>query len=158
MNELALGLALQLTFVVGPLVLFYAIGRSLEKKHFASIREREAQLLHLPAVTFSTIPEQWAHLSPSLVSGNVVISLDYFKRFVAGLRNLLGGRIGAYETLLDRARREALLRMKRQAQLRGAKAIVNVRLETSRLANASAGGKGTAGVEILAFGTALLER
>ena len=90
-----------------------------------------------------------------LVQGNVVISLDYFKRFIAGLRMLFGGRIKTYEPLLDRARREAVLRMIEEAKRDGYDAVVNVRLETSRLASARADGKGVAGVEILAFGTAL---
>jgi uncharacterized protein YbjQ (UPF0145 family) len=46
------------------------------------------------------------------VSGSVVVSVDYFKRFLAGLRTLVGGRVTSYETLLDRARREAILRCK----------------------------------------------
>ncbi|MGB5331529.1 MAG: heavy metal-binding domain-containing protein, partial [Woeseiaceae bacterium] len=60
-----------------------------------------------------------------------------------------------YEPLLERARREALLRMTESAREQGYDAIFNVRLETSRLANATRDGKGTAGVEMLAFGTAV---
>jgi uncharacterized protein YbjQ (UPF0145 family) len=90
-----------------------------------------------------------------MVAGNVVVSLDYFKRFLASLRNLVGGRVGSYETLLDRARREAVLRLKQQAMQRGYGAVINLRLETTRMANASRGGKGTAGIEVLAFGTGL---
>ena len=90
-----------------------------------------------------------------MVTGSIVISLDYFKRVIAGLRGLVGGRIKTYEPLLDRARREALLRMIEQARERGYDAIFNVRLETSRLANSTRDGNGTAGVEMLAFGTAV---
>jgi len=79
----------------------------------------------------------------------------YFKRFLATLRALVGGRIKAYEPLLDRARREALLRMTEAAVSGGYDAVLNVRLETSRLASARQDGKGTAGVEMLAFGTAI---
>ena len=43
-----------------------------------------------------------------LVSGSVVISSDYFKTFVAGFRAFFGGRFRGYETLLERARRDAL--------------------------------------------------
>ena len=90
-----------------------------------------------------------------MVTGSVVISLDYFKRFLAGLRAVVGGRIKAYETLLDRARREAILRMKEETARKGYDTILNVRLETSRLATGRRDGKGTAGVEVLAFGTAV---
>jgi uncharacterized protein YbjQ (UPF0145 family) len=68
---------------------------------------------------------------------------------------LVGGRVASYESLLDRGRREAILRMKEEAFERGYNAVINVRIETSRLASSSRNGEGTAGVEVLAFGTAL---
>jgi uncharacterized protein YbjQ (UPF0145 family) len=92
------------------------------------------------------------------VTGHVVVSVDYFKRFVAGLRGLFGGRISSYESLLDRARREAVLRMKASAMHEGYHAIVNVRLETSCLAKSARNNKKTAGVEVLAFGTGIKMR
>lgn len=141
-----------------PLVLLagaYAFGSWLERRHFADLRAREAKLHGFPAVTFAHLPDDWPVRGVELVSGSVVISLDYFKRFIAGLRSLVGGRVKAYEPLLDRARREAVLRMLEGAQRRGYDAVINVRLETSRLASARGNGKGTAGVEILAFGTAV---
>jgi uncharacterized protein YbjQ (UPF0145 family) len=64
----------------------------------------------------------------------------------------------SYETLLDRARRESVLRLKESARESGYRAVINVRLETSRLASGRRDGKGTAGVEILAFGTGLTLR
>ena len=133
----------------------YISGSYLERRHFESIRRREERHRSFPVVTFGTIPTNWEVVSSELATGNVVISLDYFKRFLAGLRALVGGRIRSYEPLLERARREALLRMIESARSRGYHAIVNVRLETSRLASSRGDGKGTAGVEMLAFGTAL---
>tara|TARA_R110002049_G_scaffold60567_1_gene162498 strand:- start:3743 stop:4204 length:462 start_codon:yes stop_codon:yes gene_type:complete len=137
------------------LVAAYLVGSYLERRHFASIREREKSMRAYPVTTFETLPENWQVDASELVSGNVVVSLDYFKRVIAGLRSLVGGRVKTYEPLLDRARREAVLRMLTQARERGYDAVVNVRLETSRLANARGNGEGTAGVEMLAFGTAI---
>ena len=137
------------------LMVTYFIGSWLEKRHYADIREREHRLREFPAVTFKTIPATWRVESSQLAQGSVVVSVDYFKRFVAGLRGILGGRIKTYEPLLDRARREALLRMIEAAKSDGCDAVINVRLETSRLASSRQGGKGTAGVEILAYGTGL---
>ena len=54
-----------------------------------------------------------------LVNGSTVVSNDYFKRLLAILRNIFGGRVKAYESLLDRARREAVLRMKDEAHSSG---------------------------------------
>ena len=54
-----------------------------------------------------------------------------------------------YESLLERGRREALLRMKEDAIAWGAVQILNVHLETSS-ANA-----GTVALEVIAYGTAI---
>jgi len=137
------------------LMVAYFIGSIIERRHFASIRKREDQLHGFPVVSFDTMPDDWNVSSSKLATGSIVISLDYFKRVIAGLRGLVGGRIKTYEPLLERARREALLRMTESAREQGFDAIFNVRLETSRLANATRDGNGTAGVEMLAFGTAV---
>lgn len=141
-----------------PLILIvfaYFVGSALEKRHFASIIEREKALREFPVLTFENLPDDWTVASSEMVAGSIVVSLDYFKRIIAGLRGLIGGRVKTYEPLLERARREAVLRMVEEAQALGYHAVVNVRLETSRLANSTRDGKGTAGVEMLAFGTAL---
>jgi uncharacterized protein YbjQ (UPF0145 family) len=137
------------------LLLAYFTGTWIERRHYKMIRSREARWKRLPAITFRQIPPRWEVLEGGLVTGSVVISVDYFKRFLAGLRGIVGGRIKSYESLLDRARREAILRLKKEALDRGYHAVVNVRLETARMANASGNKKGTAGLEVLAFGTGL---
>ena len=142
-------------FPILILVVAYLTGTWIEKKHFKNIREREAKVHGFPVVSFNTMPDDWNVNGSHMVSGSIVISLDYFKRVIAGLKGLVGGRIKTYEPLLDRARREAILRMTEEAQQQGYDAVFNVRLETSRLANARRDGKGVAGVEMLAFGTAV---
>jgi uncharacterized protein YbjQ (UPF0145 family) len=137
------------------LMFAYFIGSRIERKHFRSIRNREAKYQGFPVVSIDTMPADWNVSTAEMVSGSIVISLDYFKRVIAGLKGLVGGRIKTYEPLLDRARREALLRMTEEARAQGFDAIFNVRLETSRLANAGRDGKGVAGIEMLAFGTAV---
>ncbi len=146
---------IQFGFPLGLLIVTFFIGGAIERRHFQELKHREELLRTLPAITLQHPPKEWVVASSGLVTGNVVISVDYFKRFLAGLRGLFGGRVKAYETLLDRARREALLRLKESAERSGYRAIVNVRLETSRLASGGRDGKGTAGVEVLAFGTGL---
>jgi len=150
-----LNVLLQFGLPLGLILFAYFIGSFLEKRHFRSIRKREDALHAYPVTTFRNLPREWRVGSSELVTGNVVVSLDYFKRIIAGLRGLIGGRVKTYEPLLDRARREAVLRMVEGAKSRGFDAVVNVRLETSRLANSWGNGEGTAGVEMLAFGTAL---
>lgn len=148
-------LLLNVGFTFALLVTAYFVGGALERRHYRSIREREDRLRGYPVLTFETLPADWRAGRAELVTGSVVVSLDYFKRIIAGLRSLIGGRIKTYEPLLDRARREAVLRMIEEAQRLGYDAVINVRLETSRLANARGNGQGIAGVEMLAFGTAI---
>ena len=141
------------------LIAVYFLGSWIERRHFAQIARREHATAGMPTTNFETAPEAWRVCRSELVSGNVVVSLDYFKRVIAGLRAIFGGRVKTYEPLMDRARREAILRMKESARELGLDAVINVRIETSRLANARGNGEGTAGVEVLAFGTGLaLER
>jgi len=146
---------IQIGFALLMLVVAFVVGRTIERRHYRDIRRREVSLRHLPAVTFRQVPKSWQVSDCGLVMGSVVISVDHFKRFVAGLRMLFGGRVKTYETLLDRARREALLRLKENAAAHGYTAIMNVRLATTRMASSRRQGKATAGVEIMAFGTGL---
>ena len=146
--------SIRLGFPLALLVLAYFTGTTLERRHYASIRERELRWRSLPAITFRSVPPSWQVTECGLLAGSVVISVDYFKRFLSGLRVIVGGRVKAYETLLDRARREALLRLKEDAVKQGCHAVINVRLETSRIAN-SRNSESVAGLEVLAFGTGL---
>jgi uncharacterized protein YbjQ (UPF0145 family) len=133
------------------LLLGFGFGSVIEKRHYASIRKREAEWMHLPTIMLKRPLEPEHIVSTRLVSGNVVISIDFFKKFVAGLVNLFGGNVSAYETLVDRARREAVLRMKQDAG--NASEIVNIRIETSSISKNTQNGIGS--VEVLAYGTAV---
>lgn len=145
---------MDLILFLGLLLLGYGFGQYAEKKHYRSIYEREAsyresmlliQSKHPP----STTTEQGA----ALVMGSVVISVDYFKRFLAGLRAFFGGRVKSYENLVDRARREALLRMQEHALSLGADTVINVKMETASISKGR--GKRIGSIEVLAYGTAL---
>jgi uncharacterized protein YbjQ (UPF0145 family) len=137
------------------LVLGYVAGSIAEQNHYKSIRVRELRFRRMPTTNLRRPPVHWRIESVALVAGSTVVSVDYFKRFLAQLRGLVGGRVRAYESLLDRARREAVLRMKEEAAQRGFDAVINVRLESTNIAAPLRNDKGTAGVEVLAFGTAL---
>jgi uncharacterized protein YbjQ (UPF0145 family) len=143
-----------LLFVLLLLALGYAFGRFAESRHYKSIIAREQELVGLPAIASRVPPVRQPFHEQQLVYGNTVVSVDYFKRFLAGLRNLVGGRVTAYESLLDRARRESILRMKTEAYARGAEMVFNVKVETASI---SKGRRNTIGsIEVLAYGTALI--
>lgn len=134
------------------LIFFGFIGAHVERKHYASIREREAATQALPIFAGRTLDPAHTVAEARLVSTEVVISHDYFKRFLASLRTIFGGRIPSYETLMDRARREALLRLKEQCPQ--ASVLANLRLETIAISKRS-GNKGVIAVEVLAYATAI---
>ncbi len=143
-----------IVFVV-LLGLGYFFGQIAEKKHYASIIEREELLSRLPAMA-SKMPPTNEKYQQLLVVGNTVIANDYFKSVVAKMISIFGGKLTPYETMLDRARRESLLRMKEEAVLINASYIFNVKYETSSISGRV--GKGVGSLEVLAYGTALIPR
>ena len=141
-----------LTVFLILLALGYIFGKIAENRHYRSIQSREQAFVHLPTVNSK---KPFGDPSPihqvELVHGHVVVSVDYFKRVLPGLRNLFGGTIQSYETLLDRARREAILRMKESCPK--ADQILNLRIETSSISKGR--GEQIGCVEVLAYGTAV---
>ncbi len=138
-----------------PLVLIVTAlitGTMIERRHYRSIHRREQALESVPLLSTKAFPVDRPVAQARLVTGTVVISYDYFKRFLAGLRMIFGGEVKSYVSLIDRARREAILRMKEQC--RDADLIINLRLETSSISKGRR--KRSAGtVEVIAYGTAL---
>lgn len=149
-----MGLLINLGIFLLLLFAGYAWGTRAEKKHYRSIAEREKNATDIIILASKKAPETAE--GGTLVTGSVVVASDYFKRFVAGLIGIFGGRLNVYESLLDRARREAILRMKEQARSRGANMIVNLKFETATLNDIRK--KQSAMVEVLAYGTAVKQR
>jgi uncharacterized protein YbjQ (UPF0145 family) len=138
-----------------PIVLGFFFGRAAEAKHFRSIVRREKDWLHLPATSVRTVIDTSRVIERSeLAQGSYVAAVDYFKQAVGALRSLVGGPVQSYETLLDRARREAILRLKERNS--GAHEIINLRLETSSISGQRPGS--VSSVEVLAYGTAIYFR
>jgi uncharacterized protein YbjQ (UPF0145 family) len=152
--EDAISLMMYIVLGVLPLFLGWVIGRTVERAHFRRLAQAEQQLSGIMVSDMKRLPPNWRPTEATLVTGEAVIATDYFKVFAAGLRNLFGGRVRSYETLVERARREAIVRMLRQARQFGANVVWNVRLETSTIQSSQQQGK-SAGVEVMAYGTAM---
>ena len=147
----------QLIIFVILVSLGYVVGSIREANHYKSIKKREKEFLNLPAVNIKNALDEKAEVeSAELVYGSAVISIDYFKRVLAGLRNIFGGEMVSYETLVDRARREAILRMKEMAK--GVDIILNVRIETAAIGKSANRRKSLGSLEVLAYGTAVTLR
>lgn len=138
-------------FLVG---LGFLVGKLIERAHLRSLTEREARMQGLLTTNLRRIPEDWSVKESWLVMGNVVIASDYFKSFGARLKTIIGGHLRTLETLLVRARREAVLRLQEAARTQGADVVMNLRFEQNTIARTS-GNKGIPPVEVLAYGTAV---
>ncbi len=137
---------MELIIAATMIVIGFFVGGARERKHFVEIKEREAALLQRLPTRGDRGPKLTGG-ETFLVTGNVVVASDEFKNFVGALKNFFGGSMTAQETLLDRARREASLRMRESAVAQGAREVVEVHIETSFLDQM--------GVEVCVYGTAV---
>ena len=147
-------LLIQIGPIVILLILGFSIGSLVERAHFKRLAEREAQLSHILVTNLRTLPSGCVATSFGLVTGEVVIASDYFKTFAASLRKLVGGELRMFESLMERARREAVVRLKEEAERMGATHVSNVRFETSNIGTMRRR-RQAAMVEMYAYGTAV---
>ena len=139
-----------LIFKAAIFVILFAVGwgfgRHAEQKHLKELEAQEKRLayIRLDSSRFKTSDD-----FGQLVSSNVVISHDYFKYVIANIQNFFGGRLTSYESVVERARREAVVRLKLEAEKLGAAQIMGLRLSTTELG--MQGGM----VEVFAYGTAI---
>lgn len=137
---------------IGLLLLVGIIfGTMNERNHFSRIVKAEEELSDIKVFNIKTVPDN-VQAGGALVTGNVVIAVDYFKVFVAGFIMLFGGRMSGFEKMMERARREALVRMQREAKALGANAIYNTRIEFSAVGQRP---NKIGGAELFAYGTAV---
>ncbi len=64
-----------------------------------------------------------------IVTGEAIMGANMFKDMFAGIRDIVGGRSGAYEEELRRAKEIALSEMEDNARRQGANAILSVDLD-----------------------------
>ena len=97
-------------------------------------------------VTTDAIPGREVEAVLGLVRGSTVRAKHLGSDIVASLRNLVGGEVKEYASLLAGAREQAYDRMIDEAWALGANAVVGVRMETSTITQAAS--------EVLFYGTA----
>ncbi len=89
-----------------------------------------------------------------LVSGEAILGANIFRDFFAGIRDIVGGRSGAYEASLREAKDIALREMEEAAQRLGANAVIGVDLDYENITAGSGGGM----LMVSASGTAVIVR
>jgi uncharacterized protein YbjQ (UPF0145 family) len=150
---------LDIVFFIFLFFLGLVSGSIAENNHYKSIKKREEEFINIPVVNSGDFIDETREIENIyFVSGSCVVALDYFKMFFAAIKQIFGGRIESYETLIDRGRREAILRLKEKAMKKNVDIIINLRIETSSIGQ-NAGQKGGIGsVEVFAYATAISYR
>ena len=140
-------------FLVGGFV----IGGMNERNHERSLDRREQALSGVTLSNLKSVPNLADAADTGMVMGQVVIATDYFKSFATALRNLVGGEARSAHRLMVRGRREALARLRTEAQRRGFTEVHNIRFGFSNISQMQ-GKRGAMQVEVLAWGTGVKRR
>ncbi|MGP4119751.1 YbjQ family protein [Psychrobacter aquimaris] len=145
----------QMLINYAPFILLFAagwfFGSRHERQHLAQLSIAEQELSHIMVSSERFyVPKLAANTEGELVLGSVVIAQDYFKMIIARVLSIFGKNLTTYETLLDRARREAIVRMRTEAQAKGYNYIYGLRLEVSNINQLGSM------VEAIAYGTAVI--
>jgi len=85
-----------------------------------------------------------------IVTGEVIVGANIFRDLFAGIRDIVGGRAGAYEDVLARARGEALDELRARAGALGANAVIGIDLDYEVI------GSGGSMLMVSASGTAVV--
>lgn len=135
---------------LAPILVLWSVALWLRRRHLRSLDERELAAGRPLLSTLKGIPPGYG--DPVLALGNVVVSHARVRTLAITWRRIVGGRVPLLADLIERARREALLRLEEDAAERGATLVVNLRFSTFAIGMSDGGGKA---VEIVASGTAV---
>lgn len=106
--------------------------------------------MSMPVTTTFTIEGYRIREYKGLVRGIIVRSPTIVQGIMGGLKNIIGGSIGAYTEMCEQARQQAYDLLIQHAAALGANAIVGVRYDASEVVS-----KGNA-TEVLCYGTAVV--
>lgn len=84
-----------------------------------------------------------------VVTGEVIVGANLFRDLFASITDIVGGRSGSYENVLQRARQEALSEIKNEASVKGANAVIGIDIDYEVL------GKGGSMLMVSITGTAV---
>ena len=72
-----------------------------------------------------------------VVTGETIIGANLFKDFMAGIRDIVGGRSSAYERVLREAKDTSMKEMQERAEQLGANAIVGIDIDYETIGEAN---------------------
>jgi len=106
--------------------------------------------MNMPVTTTFTIEGHRITQDKGIARGIIVRSPTIAQGIMGGLKNIIGGRIGAYTDMCEQAREQAFDLLVQHAREMGANAIVGLSYDASEVVS-----KGSA-TEVLCYGTAVV--
>ena len=85
-----------------------------------------------------------------IVTGETIIGANFLKDFMAGIRDIVGGRSNSYEKVLREAKDTSMKEMEERAAALGANAIVSIDIDYETI------GQGSSMLMVAVSGTAVV--
>jgi len=160
------GGAIILVYILGPILLLllfpflsWAIGRWYQDRLMSALLLNEKQQGNMlqsdQHLSTQSLMTTMAAESSTLLHVSICVGPSMGQIFFMWFKSIFGGRLHSYDVVLDYGRREALLRLNRQAKNLGCSSVVNIRIETSTVSFAKNDKSNTSSVEFLAFATGI---
>lgn len=101
--------------------------------------------------TTHVLPGFRPHATLGIVAGEAIVTTDVIRDTFANLKNLFGGRVGAYERCFRKAREDAMEALIKHARELGAQGVIGISLDYETISHDKGGF-----LIVVATGTAVL--
>ena len=68
-----------------------------------------------------------------IVTAEVVYGTNILRDFLAGIRDVIGGRTGSYEKVFEKGQQEAIKKLEKRAQKLAAHGVIGVKVDTGTM-------------------------
>jgi len=126
------------------------IDRVFNRTHKNEMHQPERSHMSMPVTTTFTIEGYKIKEYKGVVRGIIVRSPTIAQGFMGGLKNIVGGHIGAYTEMCEQARQQAYDLLVEHSKELGANAIVGLRYDASEVVSKASA------TEVLCYGTAVV--
>lgn len=83
--------------------------------------------------TTDTLQNQPVREYLGIVTAEVVYGSNALRDFFAGIRDIIGGRTGAYEQVFEKGQKSAIAELEERAKKMGADAVIGIEIDTGTI-------------------------
>ena len=133
----------------------WAMGAWIRNRHEADLAQRELAVAHILVHNTGRLQDAVTGPQPSvMITSEVTLGVDHFRGFLGQWKSLFGGQVRSYQMVLDRARREVVMRILEQTNAMGYNALANLRIDFADISGSALARRTAADISVLASGTA----